>query len=237
MESTTSDISIYERKILTDTVKQHSKEFELMASMLNIYINGFNLIGNYTLEENEANWVLLLLITRSFHSLRCSIELMKKGYYAQAMALIRMVTENYFICGNCKNDKTIVDAIIHNKPNRPNGKTKFDFKTLATNMGSSFFYENHYAFECEFGHCSALSVRILTENGELKVIPSYNELLFMACCEMLFRNSILMAKFLEDFLNELSAEKVNVWRQTVGNGSNEIVTWLDNLKQKRDSES
>jgi hypothetical protein len=46
------------------------------------------------------------------------------------MSLIRMVTEAYFLCGNCENDKTIIDAVLHNIPNRPNGRTIFKGKVL-----------------------------------------------------------------------------------------------------------
>jgi hypothetical protein len=226
-----------EKQVQEYTVRKHSEEFELMASMLNLYLEGFSLIGNYKLDNNEADWVLLLLLTRSFHSLRSSIELIKKGYYVQAIALIRIVTENYFICGNCKEHQYIVEAIIHNKPNRANGTTRFNYKSLASNMGSSIMYEKDYTFECEFAHCSNLSANVMTKeiddkNRELSVAPSYNELMFMASCELLFKNGILMTRFLENILSDLSEEKVNVWRNKSVLGFNKINKWLAELKEK-----
>ena len=208
-----------------------------MSVMLNVYLDGFSLIGSYKLENNEANWVWLLLITRSFHSIRSSIELIKKGYYVQAMALIRMITENYFICGNCTNNREIVEAIIKNKPNRPNGKTIFNYRSLASSMGSSVMYEKDYAFECQFAHCSHLSASVIMKeidekNRELSVAPSYDELLFMTNCELLFKNGILMTRFLESFLSSLSHEKVSLWRGNSATGLSKINNWLDGLKEK-----
>ena len=225
-----------EKQVQKYTIGKHSEEFELMASMLNLYLDGFSLVGKYKLDNNEADWVLLLLLTRSFHSLRSCIELIKKGYYVQAIALTRIVTENYFICGNCRKDQDIVEAIIHNKPNRPNGKTKFNYKSLAQNMGSSFTYEKDYTFECQFAHCSNLSANVMTKeiddkNRELSLAPSYNELMFMASCELFFRNGLLMTIFLESFLSALSEEKVNVWRNKSALGFEKITKWLAGLKK------
>jgi len=105
------------------TVRNHREEFELLTKMLNLYTSGFNLIPHLDDKNSDNDWVWLFLMTRSFLSIRCAIELMTKAYYAQAMALIRIVTEAYFLCGNCENDKTIIDAVIHNKPNKRDGRS------------------------------------------------------------------------------------------------------------------
>lgn len=237
MEDEPRNMISQEQQVQKYTIGKHGEEFELMAAMLNLYIDGFSLVGNYKLENNEADWVWLLLITRSFHSMRSSIDLIKKGYYVQAVALIRMVTENYFICGNCKKDRDIVEAIINNKPNRPNGKTRFNYKLFASNMGSSIMYEKDYTFECQFAHCSNLSANVMTKeidekNRELNVVPSYDELMFMASCELLLKNGILMTRFLESFLSDLSFERVNIWRKKSVSGLGKINNWLDRLKEK-----
>ncbi|MFH1775084.1 MAG: hypothetical protein ABH839_00280 [Chloroflexota bacterium] len=231
------DLIKAEKEAQKITVEQHRGVFELLTTMLNLYINGFTLIGSLDNKNSDTDWVWLFLITRSFYSLRCSVELMKKAYYAQAMALIRMVTETYFICGNCKNDQTIADAILHNKPNRPDGRTIFNYRDLACNMGASVMHEKDYTFECKFAHTSSLSVGIMTtkidaSNRELKPIPVYDEILFMACCELALKNGILMTMFLENLLDDLSQEKVNIWRLQARTGIQEISEWLDGLKHK-----
>lgn len=235
MDNTSRDLITDEKQALIETVKKHGREFELLATMLNLYLSGFSSTGSLDDQNSDTNWVWLFLITRSFHSLRCSIELMKKAYYAQAMALLRMVTEAYFICGNTKNDHTIADAILRNKPNRPDGRTIFNYKTLAHNMEASVMYDKDYAFECKFAHFSSLSAGIMTteidsHNRELRPVPVYDEILFIACCELALKNGILMTSFLENLLDDLSQEKVNTWRLQAKTGIQEIIKWLDGLK-------
>jgi len=241
MNDITLDLIKAEEEAQKITVKKHSEVFELLVQMLNTYINGFNLIPSLDSKQSDTVWIWLFLITRSFYSLRCSIELMKKAYYAQAMAIIRIVTETYFLCGNCENDQTIADAILRNKPNRPDGRTIFNYKDLADIMGASLTYEKDYTFECKFAHTSSLSLGIMTtkidpSNVELRPIPVYNEVLFMACCELALRNGILMTSFLEKLLNNISEEKVNTWRLQSNTGIQEILGWLEGLKHKYGSE-
>ena len=237
MDRTVRNLIPWEKQALEETVKRHGREFELLATMLNLYINGTNLIGSLDDDASDTSKVWLRIITRSFHSLRASIDLMKKAYYAQAMALIRMVTESYFICGNCKANQSIVDAILHGKPNRPNGKIRFNFKVLAENMGALVMYDKDYDFECKFVHCSKLSMDIITKRIdsntlELQIAPTYEELLFNCCCGLALKNGILMTSYLEKLLADLSGEKVNAWRIKSTIGINEIREWLDNLEGK-----
>ena len=237
MDNISRNLITDEQQALKEAVKNHEREFELLTTMLNLYINAFSSTGSLNDQNSDTDWLWLFLITRSFHSLRSSIELMKKAYYAQAMALLRMVTEAYFMCGNAKNDPTIADAILRNKPNRQDGRTIFNYKILADNMGSSVMYDKDYTFECKLAHFSSLSAGIMTteidsHNLELTPIPTYDEILFLACCEMALKNGLLMTGFVEDLLTDLSVEKVNNWRTKSVKGINEISEWLDNLKQK-----
>ena len=219
------------------TIKRHPKESELLTTMLNLYTSGLSLLPYLNSKISDTNWVWLFLITRSFFSLRCAIELMRKAYYAQAMALIRIVTETYFLCGNCENNKAIVDALLHNKPNRPDGKTIFTYKELAKDMAALPIYENDYLFACKYSHTSSLSLGIMTietdiSNRELKPVPFYDEISFIACCELAFRNGMLMADFLEKLLANVSKERVKVWRIKAETEVQQIQDWLAKLKEK-----
>ena len=209
--------------------------------MLNLYINGFSLTGSLNDQNTDTNWVWLFLLTRSFHSLRCSVELMQKGYYAQTIALLRMVTEAYFMCGNTEKNPTIADAILRNKPNRPDGTTRFNYRTLANNMSAMVMYEKDYAFECEFSHFTSLSAAIMTvdidhHSRELTPVPIYDKILFFACCELALKNGRLMTQFVYELLTDLSEEKANSWLAKSTEGIKEIDDWLDDLKQQYRSE-
>jgi len=235
--NTNRDLITEEQQTAKETSNKHQREIELLTTMLNLYIKGFSLTGSLDHQNTDTNWVWLFLLTRSFHSLRSAISLMQKGYYAQTMALIRMVTEAYFLCGNVAQDITIADAILRNKPNQPNGTTRFNYKTLAENMDSLVMYEKDYAFECKFSHFTSLSAGIMTtkidsHNRELRPTPVYDEILFLACCELALKNGRLMAKFMNDLLTDLSDKKVRKWWEITTKGVEEIDEWLDSLKEK-----
>ena len=241
MSDIIQDIIKAERKATDITVKNHPEVFELITTMLDLYINGFNLTGKLDDQNSDTDWFRLFSITRSFHALRCSVELMKKAYYVQAMSLTRMVTEAYFLCGNCENDKTIIDAVLHNIPNRPDGSTRFNYKELAINMDALVMYEKDYTFECQFSHTSNLSLGIMTtkinsSNRELRPVPVYDEILFIACCELALKNGFLMASFVEKLLDDLSKEKVNAWHIKTKTGVQQIQEWLDGLKERYGSQ-
>ena len=237
MNNITLNLIESEKKVKDITIKSNPEEIELLATLLSLYTNGFSLLGNLDNKTSDTNWLWLFLITRSFFSIRCSIELMMKAYYAQAIALIRIVTEAYFLCGNCEKNKTIIDALLHNKPNMPNGKTKFVYKDLATAMDVLPLYEKDYIFECNYSHTSSQSLGIMTieinaSNRELKPVPFYDEISFITCCESAFRNGLLMAEFLERLLANVSKEKVKAWRIEAKTGVQQIKEWLSGLKER-----
>jgi hypothetical protein len=232
----TTDLIKAEHDAQDITIKKHPEVFQLVETMMKLYINGFRRIINSNNKISDTDRVWLALITRSFHSMICSVELMKKGYYAQAMTLIRMVIEAYFLCGNCEKNKTIVDAVLHNKPNTPDGKTIFPYKTFATNMGASDWYDNDYVFACHFSHMSHLTAEVMTTTEinpsyrSLKLVPSYDELPFVACCKLLLRSGLLMTIFLGKLLDDLSKENVNAWHIEARTAVEQTQEWLDGLK-------
>ena len=237
MNNITLNLIKVEKKAQDITIKNHPELFELVETMMKLYINGFSLIENPSNKINDTDRVWLALITRSFHSLICSVELMKKGYYAQAMTLIRMVIEAYFLCGNCEKDKTIIDALLHNKSNRRDGKTTFNFRTLARNMEALDWYENDYVFACQFSHMSHITLEVMTTESnpsyrDLKLVPSYDELPLIACSKLLLRNGLLMTKFLGRLLDDLSKENVNAWHIKARTAVQQAEEWSGRLKGK-----
>ena len=97
--TTEGSIIKQERANVSTTKRNHAKEINIFAGMLNTYTNGFNLVGSFEIEEdNEAETIWLLLSTRCLHSIRCAIDLSLKGYYSQAMSIIRTIIEDWFIC-------------------------------------------------------------------------------------------------------------------------------------------
>ena len=250
MNNITLNLGEAEEKTKDITIKTHPKVFELVETMVNLYVNGFNLIGNpkSKLAGNQSNnnrdigRVWLFLLTRSFHSIICSVELMQRGYYAQAMTLIRMVIEAYFLCGNCDKDKTITDALIHNKPGRRHGKGKLlHYRTYAKNMNALRWYDSDYVFACQFSHTSPLSLGVMTTEinpsyRRLEFVPFYDEMSFTACSKLILRNGLLMTVFLGKLLGDSSKENADAWHTKARTAIQQAQEWSDGLKGKYGSQ-
>jgi hypothetical protein len=220
-----------EKRAKAITVKNHPEEFELLATMLNLYTNGFTLLPSLNSKTSDTHWVWLFLITRSFFSIKCAIELMTKAYYAQAIALLRIATEACFLCGNCEKNKAIIDTLLHNK------RERFIYEDLARDMNALRIYEDDYRFECNYSHTSSLSLGMMTveissNSRELKPIPVFDRTSFIACCILAFRSGLLMAEFLERLLADVSKEKVKAWRNEAKTGVQQIKEWLSALKER-----
>jgi len=102
-----------EVQVKATTVAKHGQELALVEKLLNAYLAGFNKLGKFTLSENnESEYAWLLLTTRSFNSLRCAFDLLKKGYYSQAIMLIRSVFEDWYTAKDCETNSKTRNALL-----------------------------------------------------------------------------------------------------------------------------
>jgi hypothetical protein len=235
-----------EKKAEDIAVKNHPVVFELVETMVNLYATGFNLIGNprnkptenTSSKNRDIGRIWLFLVTRSFHSILCSVELMRRGYYAQAMTLIRMVIEAYFLCGNCEKDDTVIDTLLNNEPNKRHRKMKIpSWRTYAKNMNALHWYHSDYVFACQFSHTSRLSLGVMTTeinptHRRLEFVPFYDAMPFVACSKLLLRNGLLMTVFLGKMLGDLSNEDVKAWHAKARKAIQDTQQWLDGLKER-----
>ena len=108
-------------------------------------------------------------------------------------------------------------------------------------MDATVMYEKDYAFKCKFSHFTSLSAGIMTieidsHSRQLTLVPVYDKVLFLACCELALKNGRLMTQFVYELLTDLSEEKANNWLAKSTEGIKEIDDWLDDLKHKYGSE-
>jgi len=75
-----------------------------------------------------------------------------------------------------------------------------------------------------------------SNSRELSPVPDYKELLFMDCCELAFRNGLLMSIFVERLIDNVSKEKVKAWRVKAKPEVELIQEWLSRLKERYGSE-
>lgn len=128
-DSETKNIIKQESMNVKTTKQNHQREIEIFTGMLNTFNLGFNSMGSFEIkEDNESEYIWLLLSTRCLHSIRCSIDLMLKGYYSQTMSLIRTITEDWFICGNAQSNEKVRSCLLYDGNKMPH------YSTLAKQM-------------------------------------------------------------------------------------------------------
>ena len=93
----------YELKVKNTTITDKKAERDIIENLLNQYLAGFRVLGEFKageVQRLELAW--LLLVVRGFKSLRCAYDLLQKGYYSQAVILIRAAEEDYLTCRHCE---------------------------------------------------------------------------------------------------------------------------------------
>jgi hypothetical protein len=242
MENRKMNLVDYEKIVLEKTVANHKREYKLVESLLDVYATGFGLIKHFDSKDNEPNFLWVLLISHSFQSLRSSFEIAQKGYYWQSMALIRTVTEDYFICGNApKNNFNVIGVILHNdhitfidKKGKARELDSFNYYNLACKIDALDIYEADYKYECKFTHSTSLSAgTIVKPNSDktrvIQPMPIYDKILFHNCCERWFKNALYMLTLMASLVNK---EGSDLWLIELQNAIKETNKWFENLKKE-----
>jgi len=231
----TPSLIAFESQVKKVTRDSHQKEIELMTNILNMYINGFNSIDSFTYnQDNEKETAWLLLVSRSFHSIRVALQLMLMGYYGQAISLLRTVTEDFFICHDCIENPKAIEAILHNKHRIPSRKNGLTFYAMAERTGNLRIYKSDYKHQSEITHPSALSLGIIRDpkTNEIKVAPRYDKILFLDCCEIMVRNALMMSEFMARLLSKLSETKATSWAEKAKQTQKEAADWLNKMREE-----
>ena len=206
-----------------DTIKQHGREIKVFAGILNASTSVFNYIKSSEIkEDNETEYIWLLLIARCLHSIRCAINLMLKGYYSQAMALLRTVTEDWFVCGTCDSHEEVRNYLLREKGKR------LKYVSLAEQMGAMDVYKGDYDYQSKFIHSSRLSLRVLRDS----LAPKYDKYLFLLCAESLVRVFCRMGEYMGHLLQRLDKAKAEAWGSENSQNFKDATDWLKELREK-----
>lgn len=220
-----------EAEVKMITLSKHEREVTLMTNLMQAYIDGFNFIDSFTLtDDNEVQYAYLLLLTQSFHCMRCALLTMQIGYYGEAMSLLRTATEDWLAAADCQETSRTLEALLHNE------KLELKWGNIAANVGGKtgvkgvvdIVYKGDYHFLSRFTHVSKLGLAIVRnlETNELRTRPVYDEVLFLSGCEMLIRNAVRMASIMLRFLSEQPDSKADLWQKAAVPAIQKAGDWL-----------
>ena len=205
-----------ETAIREQTAHAETDVLDAMQGMLNHFLPGFRIIGYLDrTEENRREQVWLSLTSRAFNSLRWSFELLSAGYYQQADMLTRSAWEDWLCCEDSKSQSKTVDALLDGKGEISVPK----FKEMSDRLPEFLKTEwQHNWVEGEqipgtYGTLSATShpsrfsvATTMTEAGELRVGPAYDEDLFLLTSSSLLRGMIRNLDILNFLVQRVSPD-------------------------------
>jgi hypothetical protein len=216
-----------ESDVIRKTSGMHQKELGIIESLLNAYLAGFAAIGSFTRTKgNDLQYAWFKLVTRSFNSTRCAYILLGRGYYTQALSLLRSVEEDWLIAKDCAKNSPTLDALLNDKGQL--GKGDFTFSKMAERQGIKPLWNSDYGGLSLFAHPRPLSLRVLVDPGTkaLRLGASYDRVLFLYCCEVLIRDALRMTEYMVSLLD---SQAVDWQRQTLPT-IQEAADWLDALQ-------
>ncbi len=215
-------------KETTQNRKRH--ELALIENLLNCYLGGFRALKEFkigAISRLELAW--LLLVVRGFNSLRCGYDLLQKGYYSQAIMLIRSVEEDYLTCRDCEVSKATMDALLDGKGEL--GKGKLTFSEMAKRISPEFHknWKTNYGQLSEIYHPRQLAIGMVAnwEANKLNLGGDYNENHFIATSHALLKSAV----GLTEFVIRLLGDRAQLWVEESHQAFREATGYVERISK------
>ena len=93
--------------------ERHAREFSAVEAALDDILRGLSDFGSRKQKpDNRLESARLFLATRSFNSLRVALQVLERGYYQQAMALVRMAQEDQMVALDSESHPATLSALL-----------------------------------------------------------------------------------------------------------------------------
>lgn len=217
-----------EVQVIRTTATEHQRELALMENLLRAYVAGFGAIGSFKpTEDNELQYAWLRLVARSFNSMRCAYDALLRGYYIQALMLLRSVDEDWLVCGDCEKHPPTLDALLREKGRL--GRGELSYGKMAERQQIEHPWGEGYGFLSTIYHPRrwVLEAQVDLKSRTLRLGAHYDRSLFLLCCEVLVRASLRMTKYLVKLLGSGG----NRWMKKNDALVGEARHWLEQLEE------
>ena len=196
-----SSLVEFETNVKKTTSASKKAELDTVENLLNQYLAGFRLLHEFKtgkVQRLELAW--LLLVVRGFNSLRCAYDLVQKGYYSEAVIMIRSADEDYLTCRHCEIKQETVDALL-------DGKSRISkFRKMAKDISPEFCksWDANYGQLSEIAQPRQLAMGMTAkwDENRLNLGGDYIENHFIATCHALLRSAVGMVEFLSKLLGD-----------------------------------
>ena len=102
-----------ENEVASTIRMNHAREFEIVDAALDQTLLGLNEFGSRKERpDNRLESARLFLAVRSFNSLRIARQTLERGYYQQALTLVRMAMEDQLVAEDAENHPPTLTALL-----------------------------------------------------------------------------------------------------------------------------
>lgn len=113
MENHIRAIERIEDEVASTILANHARELAVVDDALNQIIIGFNDFSSRKGKpDNPLESARIFLAIRSFNSLRTARQTLERGYYQQAMTLVRMAMEDQLVAEDAETHTPTLDALL-----------------------------------------------------------------------------------------------------------------------------
>ena len=154
----------------------HAVEFKVVEAALDQILRGMNDFGSQKQKpDNRLESARLFLVTRSFNSIRTAIQLLERGYYQQAMTLVRMALEDQAVVLDAEQNSDILAGLLDGEATFRDKNLTFRKMAERVSPKAKEVWDSDYGTLSEYGaHPRIASMRgLVTEglDGEMVLRP------------------------------------------------------------------
>ena len=145
----------------------HVGEFKVVEAALDQILRGLSEFGSEKRKPgNRLESARVFLITRSFNSLWAATQLLERGYYQQAMALVRMVQEDQAVVLDAEQNPDILAALLDGEATFRERNLSFRKMAERVSPKARDVWDSDYGTLSENGaHPRQASMRMLVTEG------------------------------------------------------------------------
>ena len=148
-------------------LERHTRELRAGEAALDAIIRGLTEFGPENRHrDDDLESARLLLATRTFNSLRAAFQVLERGYYQQAMALVRMAMEDRLVSLDIEHYPTTLAALLDGEGKLGRGNLTFAKMAERVSAKSKEVWVDDYGILSEHGtHTRLNSLRGLVVVG------------------------------------------------------------------------
>ena len=147
--------------------ENHACEIRAVEAALNDILRGLSDFGSRKqMPDNRLESARLFLATRSFNSLQNALQVLERGYYQQAMALVRMAKEDQLVAQDVENHPPTLAALLNGDGTLGRGELTFGKMAQRVSAKTKEAWDDDYGALSKYGaHPRTGSMRGLVEVG------------------------------------------------------------------------